>query len=452
MPAIVLAAHAAMLPQGQWRDEFITFSLLRDLGWRGWVYRLVHWSPRPLSEILILGYWQVVQMRHGPLMAPVLAFAWAIPAACLLAVLRPWRRPGRAARWALALSLPALFLLAGRVAELWYWPIGALAYLPALGAAAFMTVAIAGPGLNGSQAWLAAAAALLAGGLSVEMGNFFALLLSAALLLGQLCEAGPGKWRRAAIMAIPLMGAMLLLGGMMYGRVAVAQEMMAAGTFHRVWPSLRAGLPLVGWGLSGVGETWRQTVQTELGRALLLMGSWAALRGIWPAQVSRGRIVALLVALAGTASLSAAGAFYQFGVLCCERHEAFRHILYLLMIVGVAGLLPRGRSRWRWLDHGLAAPALLAACVLVMAPQRLLALEAEYGLAKIQIGATKALFRSGADDGSTTLDFGLAPPGPLLGESPILPGNYSLAQHPPWFVQAPMQFFGKTKMVVRRVR
>jgi hypothetical protein len=227
--------------------------------------------------------------------------------------------------------------------------------------------------------------------------------------------------------------------------------MIGGGTFHQVWPSLRAALPVVAWEMSGLGGTLRHTMGTQFGRVLLLAGSWAALRGIWPGHVPRRDVLALIVALAATALLSITGAYYQFGVLCCERHEAARQILYLLMIVGASGLLPRGRSRWRWLDHGLAAPALLAGAVLVMAPHRLLALDAEYRLAKIHASARQALFSSGADRGGDTLEYELAPPGPLLGDSALAPGTYSIEQHPPWFVQAPMQYFGKTKMVARRV-
>jgi hypothetical protein len=157
----------------------------------------------------------------------------------------------------------------------------------------------------------------------------------------------------------------------------------------------------------------------------------------------------LTAALCGTALLSMAGAYYQFGVLCCERHESYRQALYLLATVGVAGLLPRFRPSGAWLGR-VPASALLAAACAVKSPPRIPALLAEYRLAPAQMSARQALFASGSNPHNDTLDMVLAPPGPLLQAYHIVPGTYSMTPVPPWFVQGPMLFFGKTRMVARR--
>ena len=168
----------------------------------------------------------------------------------------------------------------------------------------------------------------------------------------------------------------------------------------------------------------------------------------------RVRLAALVLALAGTALLSVAGAFYQFGLLCCERHDSVRQALYVLMAVTVAGMLPRPTPSWfngwaRFLGPGLLGPGLLAAAVLVQAPPRIRALVKEYRLAGVQEEAEAAMFRSGTAAGDAPLEMMLAPPGPLLEGSHIVPGTYRMADVPAWYVQGPMLFFGKTTMVVR---
>ncbi len=450
VPAVLLAMHLAMLPQGQWHDEFYTFSFLRARGLHGALTRLVNWGPRPFSELLILFYWQAVRASGGPLMSWVLAASWAMMWAGLLAAVRPWRRPGRGARWAMALGLPALFLMAGPVAELWYWPVGALAYMPALGAACYATLTLAGPGVATRRDWVALAAALSLGAWSVELGMFLAVALSPMLALSVFRR----DRRAAAIMLVPLAAGLLVAAGLAHGRTAQANEMVDAGTFHRIWPSLRAGWPVFVSGLAGWGDDEGPHLAGLVAlavRGLLLLGAWAGLRLAWPAPVSRVRLGMVIVALGGAALLSVAGAFYQFGVLCCERHEAYRQALYLLMVVATAGLLPRREALWGpALDRqGVAAPGLLAGALLLACPARVADLRAEYRLAKVQEAADAALFRSGADASGDTLDVLLAPPGPLLEGSHTLPGDYAMASNPAWYVKGPMMYFSKARMRVR---
>ena len=432
--------HLAMLPQGQWHDEFYTFSFLRARGLHGALNRLVNWGPRPVSEVLVFVYWQAVHAFGGPLMAGVLGASWAMMWVLLLAAIRPWRGPGRGARWALALCVPALFMMAGPVAELWYWPLGTLAYMPALGAACYATFVLAGPGVAGLAGWGWLAAALCLGAWSVELGMFLAVLLGPLLAV---CVWRNDR-RAGLVMMLPLLAGGVVAAGLAHGRTAQLNEMVDAGTFHRIWPSLRAGWPVFAAGVAGMGEDGGPAAICV--RGLLLLGGWAALSAAWPAQVPRARLVMVVGALAGAALLSAAGAYYQFGVLCCERHEAYRQALYLLMVVACAGMLPR----WHGVRRELAGAAMLAGGVLIASPSRIGDLRAEYRLAGAQGRADATMFASGADASTDTLEVPLAPPGPLLEGSHTLPGDYKMADHPPWYVEGPMIYFGKSRMHVSR--
>ena len=107
VPCVILALHAALLPQGRWYDEYFTFGAYRLYGWPGFIHRLASWSPRPVSEALIWGYWRAVHATGRPLVAPALLVAWGLAAQLLALAAKPWRRPGRGARLALVLALPA---------------------------------------------------------------------------------------------------------------------------------------------------------------------------------------------------------------------------------------------------------------------------------------------------------------------------------------------------------
>ena len=51
---VTIALHFGLVDIGQWAyDELSLISSYRDNGWISFSTRLLHWSPRPVSEILI---------------------------------------------------------------------------------------------------------------------------------------------------------------------------------------------------------------------------------------------------------------------------------------------------------------------------------------------------------------------------------------------------------------
>lgn len=445
----LLAMHVALLPSGRWFDEYFTFGFFRVWGLGGLMFRLRHWSMRPVSDAMVYGYWLLVQAAGRPLVTPVLAVAWGLLAAMLAACIRPWRRPGRIARWALLLGLPLLFLLATPVEEMWYWPLGAFAYLPALGGVCFAVLAVAGPGLRRDRDWIALAASLTLAAFSAELGAFFAVILCPLLFVDGFRRGAPV--RCMFMIAVPLLAAGFVMICLLTGRATIPVDTAVPGPLLRhAMASLMAAVPTVLGGIAGTSDDVGATLRGVAARVLLGLGAWAALRQAWPAPVSRWPVAAVGVAMAGASLLSIAGAYFQFGALCCPRHESFRQAMDLLMVVLVAGVLPRG-GVWRgWTRVVLAPPALLVAAALVGAPPRVVALLAEYRVAPAQSRAKAAMWRSGQDHTSPTLEVVQVTDGPLLAGYPFTPGVYGLSQKLPWYVQGPMLFFGKTRLVVTK--
>ena len=441
VPGLVLVAYAGLWPQGRWGDEYFAFYVYRLAGALGEWIRLWQWSPRPVSELLIFFYWQAVRAAGLPLVAPALAAAWAILGIGLLAAAQPWAKPGRAARGALVLTLPAIFLLGAPVSELFYWPFGALAYLPALAAASYATLVLAGPGLRDPANWIALSAVLSLGAASVEVGVFFALCTAPGLLVAASNGSGASRRLRITASLVPLLAALMLLMMLLHGRVAAGAEMFGSpARYHHIGLSL--------W--LAAGQFTIEFLRPESGsivasvcvKLLVFFGTQTCLALAWPAAPARGPILAVLIGLAATAFLSIAGAYYNFGTLCCERHAAYRQALFILMVIAAAGLWRPGRA-------GVWGPVLLALAVLVYLPPRIPALRTEYGLAHLRGAAWKAIFRSGRQPGAAPLDYPIAPNGPLFHYQIFPPGFYQLAQHPPSNATGPMLFFGKDSMRAR---
>ncbi len=453
VPAIVLALHIRLLPQGTWRDEYFTFGFFRENGLHGLLYRFYHWSPRPLSEALIWLYWLAVQAAHRPLVAPALVVAWAMAGLFLGLAVAPWQRPGRTARLALWLTLPAAMLLCGPIGNLYYWPLGALAYLPALGAAAGCAVIAAGPGLRSDRHFWAVAGLLVAGAASVELGAFLAICCTPALLAIALRSR---RLARVIAAGTPLLAGGAALAMLLHGRVAVGGEAMTQSPLlHHIWPSLAAAVrraveeAVLGAGDDAAGLGLGAAALRLLAMGLFAAGVYLCMSRAWPLPPHRPAAAGVLIGLAGTTLLSIATAYYEFGALCCERHASYRQALLLLMLVAACGIMPR-RASWRWQPNWPVGALLLAASLLPAWPQRLAGLRVEYRLGASRAEATAATFASGLAPGSGPLRFVQKPDGPLLHFVVLPAGAYSLASKPGWPIAGPMIFFGKDRMSVEQ--
>jgi hypothetical protein len=74
---IIIALHFGLVDVGQWaNDDFSIVNSYRDDSWATFGDRLMHWSPRPLSELLIWAYACLVNWTHKPLIGVFLGLLW----------------------------------------------------------------------------------------------------------------------------------------------------------------------------------------------------------------------------------------------------------------------------------------------------------------------------------------------------------------------------------------
>jgi hypothetical protein len=455
--AVVVLAHAALLPLGKWEgDEFIQLALLDRNGLAQVAERVFGWSPRPVSETLIWAYSRLVAWRGAPSAMICLAILWLSLTAALLGA-------GRAGRLGVVLPLAviAAALLVAKPGEMWFWPAGALAYLPAFGGIAAACLLVLSLRTDEAHSVATCVALLVAAG-SAELGAMFVLLFAglqtlrrlAAWMLPEVAPSGPAwVWLLPGVLAA---GVILVL---LAHRTGQAIDVMSgAATAPDLGASLAAAAPRFGRMLLGMPvEPNGRAHDIYLGLPLklaLLMGFRALLPPAAPVAAIRLTCLALAAALLGAAFASVVFAYRQFGLLCCERHETFRQTLVVLAILALAAALPRAAApvrRGRWAVAGLSA---FAAALVLAFTLRLPALRSDLALTGQTLAARAGNWASGRSPGEV-MEFRPEPSTSLANSFPPAPGVYRResrdAVRPPgmaWYIFAVLLYFDKLELRV----
>lgn len=439
----VVAAYAALIGAADWRsDEYFILATYRAYGWPYLFTRVLHWSPRPFSETLFFLYGLGVAALGRPAIGALLGALWAGLAAALLASGR-WREPGRGARLVLALGVFAAILAGHEIAGVFFWPAGAVAYLPTLAGMA-LAVFVVLDARAGGEAVLAGALTLAA--VSSEAGAIFAGAF-AGLRLGARATLGPRSPRALLWLALPLLvgaGVLLLLAR---GR---------AGTFE----GIGAASPLLHHPMRALGPAaWDLLAEFAvppakdphpgldlLARALFVAGVW----GCWrPSRRAAPPAAADLFAAVLAPLLAAYGllvtAYYEFGEVCCDRHATLRQALFVLALAAFAVALHRAVAPpWRL---RAVAPLLLAAAAAIPAALDGAALRHDFARMPAAVAARRANWAQGLAPGDA-MAFRPPPPMQIVRGFRLPAGSYEAGPDTPWPELGIMRFFGKRALTV----
>ncbi|MBS0558735.1 MAG: hypothetical protein JSR21_01660 [Proteobacteria bacterium] len=431
----VLAAYAALLPAGKWQgDDYLAAWFVGARGWRILLDRIGGWSPRPLAEILSCLYFAASDALDRPLIAPFLAFLWA---GVLGTVALAARAAGLRAPLGLAALWFALALLPARPGEMFYWPMGAVAYLPCWAGLAAATALHLG---DARRRGAALAAALAAAALSAEIGALTALLY--AVLAAAAATSDRSMRPRLRLLLPALCGAAVCLA-VLRGRMQGMGEVMdRASGLAGDWPaSIRAAAPAFAREAAGI-----EGLPLAAGIAVKL----AVLAGLPPdarLDPPARRLAAVwAVALLIGAGASVALAFHQFGTLCCGRHAALRQGMVLLALAALGAAfgfaaLPAAPRR---IGLAVALAALLAV--------RAAPLAAEWRALPAVAEARWRTWGSGLGPGEA-MTLTLAPPGGVTNADSLPPGTYARSTDQPfgdtpWYAWGVMARFGKQRLTI----
>lgn len=416
-----VAAFACLIPLGTWQDDYLNLHQYAQGGASFFLERLRHWSPRPLSELFIWGYALAVQRFGQPLIGVFLAPFWLL--LVLVALLPAWL--GK--RGLLPSSvLLAMLLLGHPVAEFFYWPDGAAAYLPTL-AAALLPLTLDWAGWShhrASHRWVVLG--LIVAAASSEVGAMFAIIYSTLMIAGR----GVDDRRDILMLVAPVTLSIGLLYLQYTGRVAQAGEVFGdAAVAHHPWASLIATSKQLPFDLlngDALGHRYVRLAEGLVIKLLLLAGLYQALSQMAIESATRLQRRRLLLVLASmvTAAATITAAYYNFGELCCERHDTLRQGYVLVALASLATMLA---VRWPGRRGALAAPlmALALAIPLIHVAPRMIR---EYRDYAIIIRARSSTWREGRSP-APDMVFTQTRPN-LTGNLYLEPGTYRRSSDP----------------------
>ena len=460
---VIVGAYAGLIPTGRWQtDEYRLFATLRRWGVEALPARL-QYSPRPLSELLILLYGEAVLHLHRPLITSLLAVVWAgVIASTGLAAYTALSRS--AARLPLALAftfaLIATALTGADVTEAFYWPVAAAAYMPTL-AAGLCLFFLTGQPMNRRRRAMSGIALAVAA-CSSEVGAAFALCFALTIAAERLLAVMRRRIRPAAVVSASawwlIPGAIGLLVLLTILRLRYGLDELGAAnaryTGHDAAAAFAALRELAAELTAGSDPRpeW-QLAARILAEILFTIGFAASWRLAAPkvAGLDHGR-VALAVALLGAAFFSLVAAYLHYGQLCCERQQSLRQtFLALELLVLAAAAL----AMWPWANTlarrvRVMLPMMLAVGIMLPLLWRFEGLRNNYVLYHWSIEARARSWASGSQPGRRGMIFYLPPDTEELAvHGTSLPlRTYGDGPEEPDLAQDMEQFFGKRSVMV----
>lgn len=453
--AVVVAFYFGLVPLGQWQaDEYDYFGRLRQGVAQAFLTRL-HWSPRPLGETFYLAYGLLANYCQRPLTGLFLGMLWAgfLLCACATGLTIP-DKERRPPALLLGLGLAAAFLTSGPLYQVFFWPAGAVAYLPTLSATLLLSSLILYGRPFSRSGRLLCSVCLLVAALSSEMGAIFAACFA---LLQALGLAGDRRHHdyEVAWWLVPGVASVAVLSWVATHRFPAneAAFTVSSAALHRPLRSAaaaggRLALEIAGWS-SGTKHV-SIVVVSLLARLAFAAGATLLWRsGRTHSVEEQAGIRRELVVVGGAFLLAALASLFlsylHFGMAGGERYETLRRCWILMTYVaGMAAFEGRRLQRARW----RLAPVLLLVGVLV--PWHLSPLARQYAAYGQVRDAVKQTFSSGYQRGTREMIFVLPPKGGVITPATPALGSYTLTSHSSGSNYAVylLRYFGKHELEV----
>jgi hypothetical protein len=447
-----IAMHAGIVGLGQWQgDEYDYAASLREQGLGFALHRVATHSPRPLSEFFICLYMEIVNSTGRPLIGPVLGLGWTIfLLGCNLPLIICYA--GRLLpRLFVGLCLTTLFLIGHPAADLFYWPFAAIAYLPTVAALTVVTIQILDDRNQTSRGRLISMLSLLVAGASSEIGSMVVLAFVSSMLATATLRRG--EKMGVAWLIPPLLLSVGVLSMTILHRGAEPPTILSL-TSHNMINSIRSAFIQALRVILEVDPNdadWGQENSGYLAygvpiKLVVFVGFVLSARrcfGRAPLIPTLALILSLFIGITG----STLSAYYQFGFLCCQRHETLRQCLIVLTILGVATMLG---SRQRLIRVGavseVASVTCLTVAIMVMAVWRIPNLVYAYHHSAESDADLKRTWDSGFGSGSAIIMS--EPDGPLVHSWSFPTGEHKASPTNSFDVGSIMRFFRKRDLLV----
>ena len=435
-----LLAYLPTVAQGQWQgDEYDYAANLRDHGIGFTLHRVAYFGPRPVSELFIWLYAELINATHKPWIGTFTAFGWGASLLIAFAGFLTFRTQAFLPRIFLALCLASLFLLGHPVADFLYWPMGMIAYLPTVAGLCALTLLILDGHLSSRSGRNWAMAALLVAAGSSEVGAMAVLCFGSVMFCWAIRSRAPWLW------LVPPLAMICFVFYVIFTGRAAAPPTLPSPTGHHLFASLTTaawqfGRDLLvvhrndlaggfeGDGLLRAGTKIKLLI---LAGFILLARQCFARPPFWPSLI-------LLASLLFAIFASIVSAYYQFGFLCCQRHESVRQCLEILALLTGAALVAPA------LPAARAVPAAILCLGLAMAPMlawRIPSLALAWRAREASAASRTLTWQTGLGPGERMLFS--QPDAPLIHRPMFPPGDHLAGPTQPWDIYSLLRFFQK---------
>jgi hypothetical protein len=458
----VIVLYLGLIGLGQWQaDEYDNFARLRTRGWR-FLFDRLHWSPRPISELILTMYGWTVNQVHQPLIAPFLGLLWIVfIGAGLLGFFQARVKRSYEENWlalVAAAALMASFLVGGGLTEVFYWPVGAGAYLLTLSSSILFFWQAAEGRLATSRGRALSSIALSIAACSSEMGAMLVASYALIKVVEWVIERLTRRIGRPAGTSIlwwllPGLVSLVVLGALGLNRLQQSEPGFTVASSTLGHPLLSVGAAVRGLlsEVSGVAPGLRPSRSTSrlLSEIMMLLGIGLCRPLNTSSKASAREIGNLVAALLLACLLSLTTTYLHFGTAGGQRHELLRHCWILVAASGTGMLLFGSRVAARvrmWPKRTIAGPVVL--CLAVLVPWHTGELIREYRAYPSIKRVIRENFASGFQRGSDRIIYLLPPNKGVLAFAQIEPGTYTAgsgALYPAYI----LKFFGKRTLVVR---
>ncbi len=456
---VMIILHFGLVEVGQWtNDEFGIIGSYRENPWTAFCDRLMHWSPRPISEVLIWIYACLVNSTHKPFIGLFLGLLWLMLLSTpLIAFLQVRKCSGNSPKTFLyfslfAYELMALFLLEHSPGELFYWPVGASAYLTTLSAVVLCFFQLACNLTEDRRGRIVTTLSLILAAGSSETGAFFALVFGCLSLIGTSVDRlGGGVYQRKIVWyLIPALFGIAVFGLLLHTRARAQEALFPTAEYHNLSLSATAaiGQTLQEYLVPGHRLSARGIVFGLILKACFIF----AVRYCWLSTGTKlpRRQVLILFALSviATTYFSVTASYYGYGGLTNPWHEELRQCLVMLVIAS-GGLFschyrPRilNQRKVEWLGGVFVLTTLV-----LLVPRRYTSLVHDYRNYSACLESRNKSWRSGLSEGKAMIWF--SPPRGEVAQTLIfLPGTYDSESKNTDYAHL-MRFFNKGVVEIR---
>ena len=464
--AIVLV-YLGFVPLGQWQsDEYEYFGKL-NLGVGSAVLNRLWWSPRPASEFVYGIYGLLANHFQRPLTGLFLACPWLgfMVCACGTSMWSSGTGRPRLPGLLIGLGLATAFLTSDPLFQVFYWPAGAVAYLPTLSATLLLFLQVMSGALATSRGRWLCGACLMVAALSTEIGAILAVCfgaLQAAAILPSRHKEKTDLPSTVVWWLLPATLGVAVLWWAAVHRLPVPGSGLSLGMGNEGGPVLRligAGRELL-FELLGFSPTAKHSlsaIPALLSRLLIAVSVarlWSSCNGAANPEKPRPQRGMILLAAAFLAACFCIlfATYPEFALAGSERYETVRRCWILMAFAGLAVAAfqtERGHRMLVRLRQSNLAPVLLVIGVLL--PWHVSPLLREYRVYASVLRATGEGFRSGYRPNAQQMTFIIPPNRGVITPQMLSPGTYTRTSPPTEndYARNMLQYFRKEVLVVQ---